>query len=147
MQTDPLPRHVLAINDDPAILRVYAEILTDEGYLVSIDIVPPTDLSPVHTVNPDLIVLDLIVGHQDRGTAFLELLRGDPTTATIPVVVCSADTRRLDELADQLRVWDCGVVRKPFDIEVFTEAVRVGLAKGRARLRVGARPGCARPRS
>ncbi len=132
MHTQAERRHVLAINDDREILRVYTEILTDEGYLVSIDVVPPTDLSPVHAVKPDLIVLDLIVGHQERGTAFLELLRGDPVTRLIPVVVCSADTQRLEELDAQLRAWDCAVVHKPFDIDVFAEAVRAGLARGLA---------------
>ena len=117
MQTAPPPRHVLAINDDRDILRIYTEILTDEGYLVSVDVIPPTDLAPVHAVNPDLIVLDLIVGHQDRGTAFLELLRGDPATRTIPVVVCSADTRRLADLAN---VW---YVPKPFDLDAITGVV------------------------
>lgn len=123
------PRHILAINDDRDILRIYTEILTDEGYLVSIDVVPPTDLSPVHAVNPDLIVLDLIVGHQDRGTAFLELLNEDLAARTIPVVVCSADTKRLAELGVQLRAWGCAVVTKPFDIDVFVAAVRAGLAR------------------
>jgi len=133
MQSEPQPRHVLVINDDREILRVYTEILTEEGYLVSIDVVPPTDLSPVHAANPDLIVLDLIVGHQDRGTAFLELLKGDPATRAIPVVVCSADSQRLADLAGQLRAWGCGVVTKPFDLDVFVGAVRAGLAEAAGR--------------
>ena len=130
MQTAIPPRHILAINDDRDILRIYTEILTDEGYLVSVDVVPPNDLEPVRSVSPDLIVLDLIVGCQDRGTAFLELLKDDPATRTIPVVVCSADTQRLGELAEQLRAWGCDVVTKPFDIDVLAAAVRAGLAKG-----------------
>ena len=128
MQTELRPRHILAINDDAAILRLYTEILTDEGYLVSIDVVPPPDLAPVHEVDPDLIVLDLVVGGQERGTAFLTMLRGDASTAMIPVVVCSADTPRLEALAEQLAAWDCDVVHKPFDIDVFVGAVRAGLA-------------------
>lgn len=134
MQTDSPVRHVLAINDDPEILRIYTEILTDEGYLVSVDALPPTDLSPVHAAKPDLIVLDLIVGQQERGTAFLELLREDPSTRALPVVVCSADTERLEELAEQLRAWDCDVVEKPFDIDVFVAAIRAGLAERRPQL-------------
>jgi len=123
------PRHVLAINDDRDILRIYTEILTDEGYLVSVDVMPATDLADVHAVNPDLIVLDLVVGQQDRGTAFLTLLRSHPAFRTLPVIVCSADSRRLEDLAEQLRVWDCDVVHKPFDIDVFVAAVRAGLAR------------------
>lgn len=134
MQTDSPVRHVLAINDDPEILRIYTDILTDEGYLVSVGALPPTDLSPVHAAKPDLIVLDLIVGQQERGPAFLELLREDPSTRAPPVVVCSADTERLEELAEQLRAWDCDVVEKPFDIDVFVAAIRAGLAERRPQL-------------
>jgi len=130
MATTAPPRHILAINDDRDILRIYTELLTDEGYLVSVDVMPATDLADVHAVNPDLIVLDLVVGQQDRGTAFLALLRSHPAFRTLPVIVCSADARRLAELDEQLRAWDCAVVPKPFDIDVFVAAVRVGLAKG-----------------
>jgi len=129
MTTTASPRHILAINDDRDILRVYTELLTDEGYVVSVDVIPPSDLSPVHAVSPDLIVLDLIVGNQERGTAFLELLKSDPATRTIPVIVCSADTQRLAELAELLRAWDCDVVTKPFDINVFIAAIEAGLEK------------------
>ena len=47
MTTSAPPRHILAINDDRDILRVYTELLKDEGYLVSVDVAPPTDLAPV----------------------------------------------------------------------------------------------------
>jgi len=40
----------------------------------------------VHAVGPDLIVLDLIVGGEELGTALLALLRGDPSTRDLPVV-------------------------------------------------------------
>lgn len=130
------PTHILAINDDRDILRVYTEILTEEGYLVSTDLMPATDLADVHAVGPDLIVLDLVVGHQERGTAVLTLLRGDPSTRTLPVLACSGDTRRLADLPEQLHAWDGDVLTKPFAIDVFVEAVRAGLAKRSSMLTV-----------
>jgi len=132
MDTTVSPRHILAINDDRDILRIYTELLTDAGYLVTVDLMPATDLADVHAVGPDLIVLDLVVGQQERGTAFLTLLRSDPSTRSLPVIVCSADTRRLDDLAEQLRAWECDVVTKPFDIDEFVDAVRAGLARREA---------------
>ena len=122
------PRHILAINDDRDMLRLYTEILTDEGYLVSVDLMPATDLADVHAVGPDLIVLDLIVGRQELGTAFLALLRSDPSTRALPVLVCSADTQRLEDLDEQLRAWGCDILTKPFDIDEFAAAIRASLA-------------------
>ncbi len=128
MATPTPVRHILAINDDPEILKVYTELLTEEGYLVSVELMPPADLGDVHAIGPDLIVLDLVVRGQERGTDFLALLRGNPSTRSLPVLVCSADTQRLEELDAQLRAWDCDVLAKPFDIDVFAEAIRSGLA-------------------
>ena len=65
---------------------------------MTVDPVPATDLADVHAVNPDLIVLDLIVGGQELGTTFLQRLRSDPSTRDLPVLVCSGDTPRLKEL-------------------------------------------------
>lgn len=124
----PQPDHVLAINDDRELLRLYAELLSDEGYRVSVDVLPATDLADVRALAPDLVVLDLVVGDQDRGTAFLELLRGDPTTRDLPVVVCSADSERLGQLEGWLLGLSSSVLRKPFDIDELLAAVRAGLA-------------------
>ena len=122
------PEHILAVNDDRELLCLYTEMLTDEGYRVSVATIPTTDLADVHAVAPDLVVLDLIVGGRDRGTAFIELLRSDPTTRALPVLVCSADTERLADIAGRLAAWGCLVVEKPFDVDVFLEAVRAALS-------------------
>ena len=123
MPTDSRPRHILAINDESTILAIYRELLCDEGYLVTAELMPYVDIADVLAVAPDLIVLDLLVGHQDSGTAFLRLLKNHPATDHLPVLVCSAATDHLKELEDELREWDCTVVTKPFDIDVFLGAV------------------------
>ena len=70
------------------------------------------------------------MGGQELGTTFLALLRSDPSTRDLPVLVCSGDTPRLKELSGQLRAWGCDVLTKPFDIDVFVDAVRAGLGNG-----------------
>ncbi len=124
MDPSPPAIHVLAINDDPAILAIYAELLAEEGYRVTAQLRPCLNTTDVRDIAPDVIVLDLLMGREDRGTAFLAMLKADPATRDLPVLVCSADTPRLDELEHQLGIWDCGVVEKPFDIDDFLAAVR-----------------------
>ena len=43
-------------------------------------------------------------------------LKADPTTAAIPVLVCSADHALVDRVHDRLTAWACGALRKPFDV-------------------------------
>ena len=121
--------HILAIDDEPDILEVYRDILTDEGYRVTTQLVPATDPADVRALAPDLIVLDLLIGHEDRGTPFLAMLKADSTTRDIPVLVCSVAIHRLRALEAQFASWDCGVVAKPFDIDDFLADVRACLAK------------------
>ena len=134
MAATTLPPHILVIDDDPDILRLYTELLTDEGYLVTVAMMPATSLAEIHEARPDLIVLNLLAAHRERGMDVLELLKGDPLTRFTPVLMCSGDSRRLQALGEQLRAWDCGVLHKPFDIDDLVAAVRVGLAKGTAAL-------------
>ncbi len=47
----------------------------------------------------------------------LELLRLDPATSHIPIIVCSADSRLLREKESILRGKGCDILEKPFDLE------------------------------
>ena len=125
--------HILAIDDEADILEIYVELLTDEGYRVTTDLRPTLDIADVLAVSPDLIVLDLLIQHRDLGSAFLELLRTNPATNRIPVLVCSAATERITELEDRLRAWDCRVVTKPVDIDKFLAAVTSCMDSGQSR--------------
>lgn len=119
--------HVLAVNDSRALLAIYAELLAEEGYRVTTRLVAAADLSDVLSLRPDLVVLDLRIGREDGGLTFLERLKGDPATRDLPVLVCSGDSERLDDLAGRLAGWGCAVVRKPFDIDVFLAAAASAL--------------------
>ncbi|MBV9545053.1 MAG: response regulator, partial [Chloroflexi bacterium] len=74
--------------------------------------------------NPDLVILDLMLGRDQSGAAILELLREDPRTTSVPVLVCSAAA---PALLRQASVWrDRGVVEtlaKPFDVDDMLQAI------------------------
>jgi len=125
--------HVLAINDDLAILGVYADLLAEEGYRVTTERMPYVDPADVIAIGPDVIVLDLLVRHEERGAGFLAMLKVDPATRDVPVVVCSGDSGPLKEIAEPLGTWDCGVVEKPFDIDDVLAVVRACLDRRLAR--------------
>jgi CheY-like chemotaxis protein len=114
---------ILVVEDDAAVRAVIAEVLGDEGYCVTACPAPPAGSRDVAALAPDAIVLDVVIGGTRAGWALLTALKDDPATATIPVLVCSADERLLKASADRLAAWECGVLRKPFDIDALAAAV------------------------
>ncbi|MDQ6604314.1 MAG: hypothetical protein M3Z19_16440, partial [Chloroflexota bacterium] len=68
--------------------------------------------------------LDIRMEHPDTGWMVLELMRLDPETAHIPVIICSADTSRIREKEAYLREKGCAVLEKPFLLEDLLEKVQ-----------------------
>ena len=118
------PPHLLVIDDEPAMLSVYRELLSDEGFRVTLQHYPPASPAEVAALAPDLIILDLIVGGEPAGWHFLQRLKAEPSTASIPVLVCTADYRFLEGVREQLTAWDCGIIPKPFDVDELLGKVR-----------------------
>ncbi|MGA7806458.1 response regulator [Bradyrhizobium sp.] len=75
--------------------------------------------------NPDVILLDVMMPVMD-GPATLAALRGDPSTAGIPVIFMTAraQARELDRLR---ALGAIGVIAKPFDPMTLAAAVRTYL--------------------
>ena len=114
-------RHIFVINDTIAILELFTALLEDEGYRVTTDgftIEMVELLSRVKTDRPDLLVLDFLIQDEGKGWQFLQILKMDRETRDIPVVVCTAAIKLVDDLQAHLDTMGVGVVLKPFDIEV-----------------------------
>ncbi|ATX79229.1 diguanylate cyclase (GGDEF) domain-containing protein [Mariprofundus aestuarium] len=81
--------HVLAIDDDEKILELYTATLTAQGYRVHTAANGPEGLSIAETVEPDIIILDLMMPGMD-GFEVAEQLKRQPRTEDIPIIVVSA---------------------------------------------------------
>jgi len=112
----PGRRHVLVVDDSDEILGVLREVLEDEGYRVTTR-AEPVDVDEVAAVAPDVVVLDVLFGAEQRGLDLLRLLRGAPETAEIPVVLCSAAVEPIRRIDGGLLGESTGLVLKPFDVE------------------------------
>jgi DNA-binding response OmpR family regulator len=117
--------HVLVVADDASTRELYQAVLEEEGYRVTLLTTPDLASEAVATRVPSLILLDLRFRHDADGVGVLERLKGDPATRSIPVLVCSADQRLLDDLYERLAAWDCGVLPKPFGLDALLAAIRV----------------------
>jgi DNA-binding response OmpR family regulator len=56
------------------------------------------------------------------------MMRLDPETVNIPVIVTSADSRTLREKEHNLRAHNCQVLEKPFDLDELLSMVRLALS-------------------
>lgn len=132
MAETPLPPHIVVINDEQEMLSLFRDLLTEEGYRVSTLTYPVANLADLQILAPDLLVLDMVFGGEDRGWHYLQQIRFNRATAALPVIVCTAAVRLVRDAQEYLTGMGIGVVLKPFDIDPFLAEVRRRLAQGRA---------------
>jgi CheY-like chemotaxis protein len=129
--TTAAPKGRIAVIDDDA---VFVDLMHDllavgEGYDV---VTAPHWLHSVEFVReaqPDLIILDLMLGRNTTGWGVLQLLREDPRMACIPVILCSAAAPALRPCdAPRVGHGPLVTVAKPFDVDDLLSVVEQLLA-------------------
>ena len=99
MAADGRQPHILVTNDTQEILDLMQELLEEEGYRVTTSLAL-LDIAKVKALAPDVIVQDLLFeGTQELGWKFLTLTRLDPALARIPLVLCTAAVRTVNDTA------------------------------------------------
>jgi CheY-like chemotaxis protein len=119
----PRPR-VLIINTDPAV----HDVVEAAGYQVSLLSHFNHDLLEIKRVSPDLIVLDYRWSGDDNGWSLLHLLLLAPGTVAIPLVLCTAAARELEDLNGHLTTVRVIGVVKPFAAGTLLAAIADALA-------------------
>lgn len=125
-------KRVLVINDDPAILAVFRELLQEEGYEALLDTFRSGNMDVQYDrlveERPDVVVLDFVIVGEQLGWQFLQLIKMQPKTARVPVVVCTAAVDLVRELGAHLAKMRVEVVLKPFEIDDLYEAITRSLS-------------------
>src|SRR5690349_9925901 len=89
---------IALINDDTTFLALMRELLeASEGYEVLVCTQWQDTHGFVKREQPDLVILDVVMGGEEPGWRILELLTLDPQTRPIPLLVCSAAIRSLQD--------------------------------------------------
>jgi CheY-like chemotaxis protein len=123
MGSPTAPAHILCINHAPEILGLLRTLLESEGYRVSSQTTVERDLDALVELAPDLITIDYMWATSDNEWTYLTMLRMDPRTRHIPIILCTGAVGHVLEMESHLTSIDVRVVFKPFDIEVFLKAV------------------------
>jgi CheY-like chemotaxis protein/anti-sigma regulatory factor (Ser/Thr protein kinase) len=109
---------VLAIDDDPNVIYLLQENLTEAGYQVIGATHGAEGLQQARQLQPYAIILDILMPHKD-GWQVLHELKTDVTTRDIPVVLLSIVDQK--DLGYRLGAFD--YLLKPFDREAILAAL------------------------
>jgi len=125
-------RRLAVIDDDTAFLELMHDLLENEAdYEVLIHRQWDNAYAFVQEQRPDLVILDIRIGGEERGWDILNLLTLDPITRPIPVIVCSAAIQSLHEHQSWLDKFGICALPKPFDIDLLLDTVDRVLAQER----------------
>lgn len=109
---------VLAVDDNEDTLALYKRCLTPNRYRVITTKSAHAVLNLAHDINPDVIILDLMMPEQD-GWDLLQLLSNQPQTAHIPIMICSVLKQK--QLA--LSLGAAAFLEKPFSEQSLLDAL------------------------
>ena len=108
---------ILVINDTQELLEMFRLLLEQEDHEVVLSGLPILKVSEVEQIRPGLIILDIIFGDQKTGWQMLQMLKMKRSTASIPIIVCTAALREVQEQEGYLISQGIRVLYKPFDID------------------------------
>jgi two-component system phosphate regulon response regulator PhoB len=106
-----LPR-ILIVEDEQSIAEVLEYNLAKEGFVVDLDFRGDTALESIRSNPPDLILLDLMLPGLD-GLEICRLIKRDPQTASIPLVILTAKGEEVDRIVG-LELGADDYIPKPF---------------------------------
>jgi len=117
----PMRKKILVVEDDPDQLEVVRFTLKNAGFAIGTATNGIDALKKAQTVSPDLMILDVMMPELD-GFAVCETLRGNPATASIPILMLTGLCSHISRLVG----YESGAtdyVIKPFDSEQLVSKV------------------------
>lgn len=110
-------KHLLAVDDDPAIIRLLEDILEATEWRVTACRGGDKALEAVRAEMPDVVLLDLRLGSSTTGWDVLDRLRQDRSTSRVPLVIFSGDMLQEDERTEWLSAQGIPTLSKPFELD------------------------------
>lgn len=107
-----MKQKILVVDDEPDVLELIVFNLHASGY----EVITASDgneaIKKAHEYTPNLIVLDIMLPEMD-GVEVCKLLRRNPATASLPVIMLTAKTSEIDRIIG-LEIGADDYITKPF---------------------------------
>ena len=122
------PLQILSIEDDPEMRGLIQLIFERHGHRVVGAPRGDFGLEFIDTLNPDVILLDLMLP-DINGWDIYRQLKADEELSTIPVIIVSARNQEIDAKTGLFVQGKDRFVQKPFDIDHLLNTVQEVLAE------------------
>jgi CheY-like chemotaxis protein len=120
---------ILAIEDDQDISELYKELFSEAGYQVRLMKFKPADVQCIGQLQPDLIISDWGLEQHHINWNFINDMHDTPSTTSIPIVVCTALSLKVNQLGERLNTREIKVLEKPFDIDELLTLVETAIGE------------------
>lgn len=107
-------KKVLVVDDDPSNLEVILDFVQGQNQEILYAPNAKIGLDLVRTENPDLVIMDWEMPVMN-GIEAIKVLKADPITADIPVIVATGVMTQSRDLSEAMEVGAVDFLRKPFD--------------------------------
>ena len=128
------PGKILALDDEPNILKVLAKLLEHEGYIVTQKHSGKNILSTVKKILPDLILLDISMPVMN-GYEICQILKADDFSKNIPVIFISGMSKSND-IVKAFSVGGVDYITKPFKKDEVYARVKTHITLRKSQQRV-----------
>lgn len=115
---------ITVVNDYPEFLDLMVEFLEEEGFVVTALPKHQGAFEQIKGSRPDIVVCDLVFGNETHGFGLLDMLQLDPETRDIPLILCTAATEKVREIAPSLAAKGIRWLEKPFAIEALLDMIK-----------------------
>jgi len=115
-----MAKRVLVVDDEMHLARILQFTLKNAGYDVYLAYDGREALEKVSEVNPDLVILDLVLPLVD-GYKVCNTIKSNPTTDHIPVIILTA--RDLDTLQFDEEIMADEIMQKPFNTDKLLDEI------------------------
>jgi two-component system, NtrC family, sensor kinase len=122
-QSLPQDHTILIVDDTPTNLQVLFDLLSAEGYRVSIAKNGETALQRLRSTQPHLILLDVMMPGMD-GFETCQHIKADPETRDIPIIFMTALTDSVDKIKG-LKVGAVDYITKPLQHEEVLARIQI----------------------
>jgi len=120
-------RVILYVEDNRENRMLIRRVLEAEGYAMAEAGNAEEALKKIHSVKPDLILMDINMPDVD-GYSLTSQIKSTPGFASVPIVAVTANVMRGDR-ERSLEAGCDGYIQKPIDIDVLTRQIERFLAR------------------
>jgi len=117
---------ILIVDDDVTVTELMKAVVSMEGFEPTIVNDSTRAIEAVHSVNPDVITLDIMMPKLS-GLQLCTLIREDPKFANIPILIISAKVD-LETRQKAMQAGAKGFITKPFRIDDLINTIKNSMA-------------------